>query len=155
MPSADQTVIDALQRSASLHLTAIEHYASLAEHFDRWGYPVLGEQFAKDAEEERDHLRRVLSRLEFFDVATDFTHAAPAWPRHDVLGTFRANLSLEDAAATAEQSGILASRAVGDEGSAIVFASLLAGSEASIREIEATQEVIQMIGLDNYLANQT
>lgn len=154
MPTADQSVIDALQASVALHLTAVEHYATLATHLDRWGYGKLGDKYRSDAEEERGHLKACVARLEFYDVGAVLTHTAPSWPRHDFVGILEANLQLEQTAATVERSNILASRAVGDELSALVFAELLAGSEESIRDIEAVQAVIGQIGLDNFLANQ-
>jgi bacterioferritin len=147
-------VADALQASLRLHLTAVEHYATLSVHLDRWGYAKLGEKYVKDAEEERGHAAMVLSRLEFYDVAPDLTHNAPVWPRHDFSGILTANYTLETAAAEVERANVTASRAVGDESSALVFTELLQGSEESIREIEATRLVITQVGLDNFLANQ-
>lgn len=154
MPSAPQTVIAALQTSASLHLTAIEHYQALAAHFERWGYAKLGAKCREDAEEERGHLAKVLARLEYYDVQPTYAHETPEWPRHDYEGILAANLALETAAAEAERANILASRAVGDELSASVFIDLLIGSEESIKEIEAIQKVLEQIGTDNFLANQ-
>mgnify|MGYP006282419079 CR=1 FL=1 len=154
MPTAEQSVVDALQASVALHLTAVEHYATLAEHLDRWGYSKLGEKYRADADEERGHLKSCVDRLEFYDVAPVLTHPAPSWPRHDYAGILEANLTLERTAATVERSNVVATRAVGDELSALVFADLLSGSEESIQEIEAAQTVIGQIGLDNYLANQ-
>ena len=63
MPQAAETVIAALQASASFHLTAIENYQAQAEHFDRWGYSKLAAKFRADVEEEREHLHKVQSRL--------------------------------------------------------------------------------------------
>lgn len=154
MPQAPEGVIDALQASVGLHLTAIEHYQSLAEHFDRWGYGKLAVAYREDAEEERGHLREVLARLEYYDTQATHEHEPPDWPRHDYEGILAANLALETAAAEVERANVLACRAVGDEISALVFASLLEGSDSSIAKIEATQKVIEQIGVDNYLANQ-
>lgn len=154
MPQAAETVIAALQASASFHMTAIENYQAQAEHFDRWGYTKLATKFRGDVEEERDHLRKVQARLEFFDVQPTCDRVEPEWPRHDLEGVLAANLSLEMGAAEVERANILASRAVGDEISALIFADLLAGSEDAIKQIEATQRVLEQIGLDNYLANQ-
>lgn len=154
MPADDQSVIDALQASVALHLTAVEHYATVAQHLDRWGYAKLGDKYRADAEEEREHFKAVIDRLEFYDVAPVLTHASPSWPRHDFVGILDASLLLEQTAANLERSNVTACRAVGDEISALVFANLLHGSEDSIREIEAAQVVIETIGLDNYLANQ-
>lgn len=154
MPSAPEAVIAALQTSVSLHLTAIEHYQAIAAHFDRWGYAKLGAKYREDAEEERGHLAKVMARLEYYDVQPTYSHETPDWPRHDYEGILAANLTLEMAAAEAERTNILASRAVGDELSASVFIDLLIGSEESIKEIEAIQKVLEQIGTDNFLANQ-
>ena len=154
MPAAPEAVIAALQTSVSLHLTAVEHYQAIAAHFERWGYAKLGAKYREDVEEERGHITKVLARLEFYDVQPTYEHEAPEWPRHDYEGILAANLALETAAAEAERANILASRAVGDELSASVFIDLLAGSEDSIKEIEAIQKVLEQIGTDNYLANQ-
>lgn len=153
MPTPAAPVVDALQTSHRLHLTAVEHYATLGEHLARWGYGKLGERWRGDAEEERGHQRAVEARLEFYDIAPGMAHEAPAWPRHDVPGQLQASLALETSAAEAERAGVLTSRAAGDEGSAVVFAELLEGSEASIREIEADLRVIAAVGLDNWLAD--
>lgn len=156
MPTnAAPAVIAALQDSASLHLTAIEHYTTLAEHLDRAGYHRLGERYRSDADEERGHLRKVLERLEYYQTQPTYEHRAPAFPRYDVPGILVSNLALETAAAEAERAHVVACRAVGDERSALVFASLLEGSEDAIRDIEADRFVISQIGLDNWLANQT
>lgn len=156
MPTnAAPAVIAALQDSASLHLTAIEHYTTLAEHLDRAGYHRLGERYRSDADEERGHLRKVLERLEYYQTQPTYEHRAPAFPRYDVPGILVSNLALETAAAEAERAHVVTCRAAGDERSAIVFADLLEGSEDSIRDIEADRFVISQIGLDNWLANQT
>lgn len=154
MPTPPDGVIDALQSSVRLHLTAIENYQSQSEHFARWGYSKLAEKYRGDVEEERKHLSDVQARLEYYDEQPAYEHAAPSWPRHDYEGILSANLDLESAAAKVERANVLACRAVGDELSAEVFAKLLEGSEASIGEIEAIQKVIEQIGVDNYLANQ-
>lgn len=138
----------------SLHLTAIENYQAQAAHFDRWGYSKLAEAKRADVEEEREHLKLVMQRLEFYDIEPTYDHEAPSWPRHDFEGILAANLELESEAAKVERANVSSCRAVGDEQSALVFASLLEGSEASVAEIEADMKVIEQIGLDNFLANK-
>lgn len=151
----NQEIIDALQGSVRLHLTAIENYTAQSAHFGRWGYAVLADRYRGDADEERAHLSLVHARLEYYDVQPTYDHDEPDWPRHDLEGILSANYALEAAAAEHEKNAVLACRAAGDEQSALVFATLLAGSDASIGEIEADQKVIEQIGLENFLANQT
>lgn len=154
MPVPPDGVVDALQSAVRLHLLAIEQYQAQAAHFSRWGYAKLGEKYAEDAEEEREHLQKVLKRLEFYDVQPTYEHDQPEWPRHDFEGTLASNMTLETTAAEAERAGVLACRSVGDELSALIFADLLAGSEESVAQIEAVQLIVQQMGLDNYLADQ-
>lgn len=154
MPSAPDGVINALQASVRLHLTAIENYQAQAEHFDRWGYSKLGEKYRGDVEEERNHLHLVMKRLEYYDEQPAYDHDEPNWPRHDYEGILASNLELESTAMKVERSNVLVCRAAGDELSAKVFAKLLKGSEDSVAEIEAIQKVLDQIGIDNYLANQ-
>lgn len=154
MPLAPDGVINALQASVRLHLTAIENYQAQAEHFGRWGYARLAEKYRGDVTEERDHLAKVMARLEYYDEQPVYDHDEPSWPRHDYEGILAANLELETAAAKVERANVLVCRSVGDELSALAFADLLEGSEGSIAEIEAIQKVLEQIGVDNYLANQ-
>jgi bacterioferritin len=154
MPQAPEGVIDALQASVRMHMTAMEHYQSQAEHFDRWGYGKLADAGRYEVEEERRHLHEVQARLEYYDVQPAFDHDQPDWPRHDFEGILAANLALEMAAAETERANVAACRAVGDEVTAVIFTQLLEGSEEAVAAIEAKQRVIEQIGLDNYLANQ-
>lgn len=153
MPTAPTEIVDALQASIRLHWTAVENYASQAEHFARWGYGKLAERFRADAEEERGHLVALMARLEFFDAAPSFVHQFPTWPRHDVLGILAYDLDLERKAAEVERANVTAARSFGDEITAGIFAGLLKDSEESIQKIEADQRVIETIGLDNWLPN--
>lgn len=154
MPSAPDDVILALQKCFSLHLTAIEQYETLSAHFSRWGYPKLAEKYAADVTEEREHLAKLAARLEYFDVAPSYAHTPPEWPRHDFEGILESNLGLEWGASDAERNAVQVCRASGDEISAVMVAEILADSESAVKEIEATQRVIEQIGLDNYLSMQ-
>lgn len=154
MPVAVSAVADALQYLVSAHLTAIEQYEGQGAHFERWGYPKLAEARKADVSEEREHLGRLLARLEFFDISPTCEHPSPVWPRHDLVGILAANLALESGAAMAERQAILECRAAGDELSARIIAENLEGSERGVSEIEAARIVIQQVGLGNYLASQ-
>lgn len=154
MPAAIPVSVECLQNAVSLHLTAIEHYATAAEHLSRIGYGKLATRFAEDAEEEHNHLKAAVARLEFFQTAPVLTHSPPAWPRYDVPGILQASLQLEQMAAEAERAHIVEVRGVADEGTAEVFAELLKGSEESILKLEADQLTLSQVGADNWLADQ-
>jgi bacterioferritin len=135
-------------------MTAIEQYQAQAEHFRRWGYKKLAEEAAEEGVGEQYHLKIVTERLEFYDISPGYEHSAPEWPRHDYEGILDANYVLESGAMYAERAIIRVARDAGDEITAKIFADLLAGSEASVSEIEATKKLIEAIGLDNFLADK-
>lgn len=153
--SAGNGVIDALQESVRLHWAAIHHYAILATHFARWGYPKLAAEFEADTKEEHEHLDRLLERLEFYDVAPKFYPTAQEdLPRHDLPAILEANLKLERTAAAVEEAGIKRAREKADEITALAFSENLKGSVDAIQTITAAQRVIGQIGLDNFLADK-
>lgn len=154
MPTPAEGIIDVLQRSLSLHWTAIENYVTQSKHYETWGYKKLAEKYSADAEEERGHAAKLLGRIEYFNVTPGYGHNAPQWPRHDYVGALDANYALETGAADVEREGYQIAIDAGDAITAGIFESLLEGSEGSIIEIEALREVIGTIGLDNFLANQ-
>lgn len=152
MPKSDDPApLDALATALGLHWQAIEFYSAYAAWIAPQ-YPKLAERIAADADEERAHARAVMDRLRFYGMPAVFEHQSRAIPTEGFDLFLADALELETAAADQERAAILACRAVGDEQSALVFSRLLAGSEQSILEIEATRQSIEEIGLDNYLA---
>jgi bacterioferritin (cytochrome b1) len=95
-----------------------------------------------------------MDRLEFYDVAPSLDHGPGEWPRHDFQGAIEVNYGLETQSAEIERGGYTMALAADDPLTAELFRKNLKSSEASIAEIEAIREVIEQIGLDNYLANQ-
>jgi bacterioferritin (cytochrome b1) len=97
----------------------------------------------------------VVERLEFFDAQPTYEFEQPIWPRHDFEGILEVNYTFDQTAANAERSGYTLCMELGDAVTSKLFTKLLKGSEKGLAEIEATRLVIDQIGLDNYLANQT
>lgn len=154
MNPPNPAIIEALQAALRAHWTAIEAYTTQATHFARWGYGRLATAAAEDAAEERTHCNRLLERLETFAVPPAYDHAAPVWPAGDIPGILAANLALETAAAAVERAGIETAREFGDEITAKLLGKNLAGSEESIRTLEAQQFLITQTGLQNWLTTQ-
>jgi|688.fasta_scaffold1528091_1 bacterioferritin len=154
MPAGNSQIVKILQSSLALHWSAIEAYTLQSRHYSTWGYPKLAEKYAGDAEEERQHVHKIADRLEFFDETPTAMHESVEWPRHDFAAALDVNYDLEQSAANIERGGYSMAVELGDAVTAELFKDLLSDSEASLIEIEAIREVIDQIGLDNYLANQ-
>jgi bacterioferritin (cytochrome b1) len=151
MPAGNPAVIDAIRSSLRLHWEAIEFYSAYAAWI-RPQYPKLGTKYATESAEERGHAEALLDRLRFYGEPGVFDHADPTVPTEGFESFLAAALLLETMAAGVEGGNVTICRNAGDERSAMVFAELLAGSEASILEIEAAQATIEEIGLENYVA---
>ena len=74
---------------------------------------------------------------------------------HDFEGILVSNYEGDEAAAAVERSGFMTCNSVGDAITSKIFTKLLRGSEDSMAAIEGIQKVIEQIGAENYLANQT
>ena len=155
MPEGPKQIVAILQSSLALHWAAIEAYTLQSRHYAAYGYPKLAEKYAGDAEEERGHAHKLIDRLEFYNVTPEAQHDSVEWPRHDYVGAIEANYQLESSATSIERGGFSMAIELGDAVAADLFKELLADSEASLIQIEAIRLMIEEIGLDNYLANQT
>lgn len=153
-PTLNPEVVTALQASVAAHWTAVEFYTTVAAHLRRWGYIKLAAKAEGESDGERDHLALLLDRLEYGDVAPTLTHRALAWPRHDVAGMLGAALALETEAARVENAGAVTARQRGDEPSARIFGELAKASEESAAELTAALDLINVLGLANYLQAQ-
>lgn len=154
MPDGNSQVIESLQASLRLHWSAIEAYSLMAAHYAAWGFPKLAERYASDAEEERSHAKKLMARLEFFDVDPAVDHESVLWPRHDFVGALGVAYEMEVQSASLERSGYTIALAADDPVTADLFRENLVDSEDSINQIEAIRDVIDQIGADNFLANQ-
>lgn len=154
MPTpTDDSVIEALNASVSIHLEASYHYTLAAVQFGI-EYPKLGEILSAYAADEQKHLRAVCDRLNFYGIRATSEHQPPAdWTMLDYESFLAASLGLAQRARDVELDGVDSCRAAGDETSALLFAGLLAGSEEFIRGVEATRTRIDQAGLDNVLAS--
>lgn len=147
-------VIGLLQKSLTIHWQQTEMLTAIGEHLERWGYKKLADIIKADAEEEHNHARVVLKRLEFYDKTVSYTASQVVWPRHDMVGIINIILASVKEAAIAEKQLITSARNVGDELTANITIPLLEGSEKGIIEMEAYLKLIDQMGLDNFLSLQ-
>lgn len=147
-------IIAKLRESALLHIQAIEVYSEQAVHLREWGYAKLAAKCEEDAKEEREHLDRIVARLEFLDEPVGQSAVTLAWPRHSITGLITSNLTLERSSAESEREGITVSVEGKDEGTAEVFRENLKGSEQGVQFWKAQAKILNTIGEANYLAAQ-
>lgn len=149
-----QTVINLMKDSVVVHWKQTHALTEQSKHLKRWGYVKLANILAEDAEQEHDHARILFERLEFYDNTGSVAVESVEWPRHDIKGIIQSNLDSDREASKVEKAGIIAARKIGDELTAQIFATLLAGSEAGITENTSSLKIISEMGIDNFLTLQ-
>ena len=61
--SDNQTILGYLGRALSFELSAVQQYLSLAALMDVRGMKASGDKFRKEANEEMDHVERIIARM--------------------------------------------------------------------------------------------
>jgi len=149
---AQDSVIELLKEALVIHWEQTQMLTAIGEHLDRWGYKKIADIIKKDAEEEHDHARIVLNRLEFFDTTVVYNAPQVVWPRHDMLGILNAILASVVKAAVNERALITSARNAGDELTANITIPLLQGSEKGIIEMQAYLKQAEQMSLQNFLS---
>ena len=148
-------VIEFLKKSLNIHWQQTTVLTAQSVHFERWGYKKLADMLKQDSEEEHEHAKVNIKRLEFFDQDYQpITISPPIWRRHDIVAMIQYNLNSVREAAATERATITAARSVGDEITANMMIPLLQGSENGIELYESYLKMIDEMGLDNFLTLQ-
>ena len=152
---SSNTVVELLKKSLNIHWQQTTSLTAQAIHLERWGYKKLAAAIKADAQEEHEHAAANIKRLEFFDIDYQpLSISPPSWTRHNMVDMLRYNLNSVREAAATERATISAARAAGDELTANMMTPLLQGSELGIELYEGYLQLIEQMGLDNFLSIQ-
>ena len=146
-------VIEALNKALSIELTSINQYFVQARVCRRLGYNKLGEKHYSESIEEMRHAEKIIDRIVFLEGAP-VVHTDTIYIGADVKEQFDRDLKLEMRGVQTYNDGIEVSLKVKDAGTREELEHILALSEAHVQWLEAQLNLIQMVGLDNYLADQ-
>lgn len=153
MKGNDQ-VIEALNAGLTIELTAINQYFISSKMCANWGLHKLAAHFYKESIEEMKHAEEVIDRILYLD-------GVPEIARYDVIKVGNTpkeqidfSLSLETKGVATYNEGIQLCVEVKDAGSRDLMERMVVESEESIDWAEAQLDLIKMIGIENYLAQQ-
>ncbi|QDT37049.1 bacterioferritin [Stratiformator vulcanicus] len=150
-----EKVIDALNGGLTIELTAINLYFIHAKMCNDWGLFELGKHFYEESMEEMVHAEKVIDRILFLEgvpeIARYHTIKVGKTPEEQIAN----GLELEMVGQRAYNEGIKVAVEEGDNGTRDLMSRLLIETEESVDWAEAQQELIKMIGLQNYLQQRT
>jgi len=149
-----QSVIDALNDGLTIELTAINQYFVQSKMCTNWGLHKLGEKHYHEALGEMKHAETLIERIIFLE-------GVPEIARYDVIrvGTtvkeqFENDLKLETAGVVAYNKAIDLAISESDAGSRELMEKLLVESEEHVDWLESQLELIEKVGIENYLITQ-
>ena len=151
----DDQVIQLLNEALKNELTAINQYWLHYRMLDNWGVKRLAEYERHESIDEMKHADRLAERILFLDGLPNFQMLGRLRIGESVEEVLRADLELEREALDQLQGAIAHCETVRDYVSRELFESILASEEEHVDFLETQFEMIERMGLQNYIQLQS
>lgn len=150
----DKRVIDHLNQILGNELVAINQYFLHARILQNWGYEQLNVKEYNESIDEMRHADQLAKRILFLDGLPNFQELGKVNIGEGVKEIFQCDLKLEsDKAVPDLRHAIEYCESVHDFGSRDLLVQILNSEEEHVDWLETQLEIIDNIGLDNYLQN--
>ena len=155
MTRGDDTVIDYLNRALTNELTAVNQYWLHYRLFDHWGITRLAAYERKESIEEMEHADRITERILFLGGHPNFQRLGQLRIGESVEEVLASDLALEADAIPLLREAIAHCETVRDYVTRDLLLRILENEEEHVDFIEKQQELIERMGLANYVQLQT
>jgi bacterioferritin len=150
----DAAVLELLQDVLSAELTGVNQYFIHAMMCKNWGYKRLAEHSRHESIEEMQHAQQVIERMLYLDGAPNLQRYMKIEVGQSVPEQHQCDLQLERDAVARLNRGVALCREKGDNGTRVLLEKILVAEEEHVDWLEAQLQLIEEMGLPNYLANQ-
>ena len=150
----NERVLATLNDLLADELTAINQYMVHAEMCDNWGYGKLEEVIEARSITEMKHAEKLIARILFLEGRPIVSNLNPMHIGAEVAAQLKNDWQAERDAIKAYNEGAGLAAEVGDYGTHDLLEAILAEEEEHIDWIEAQQDQIAQMGIENYLARQ-
>ena len=151
----DEKVIEFLNLQLTGELTAINQYFLHAKMQENWGYTILAKYTKHESIDEMKHADRLAERILFLEGLPNFQMLGRLRIGETVEEVLRADLELEREAAEQLRGAIAHCETVRDYVSRELFEAILTSEEEHIDFLETQFEMIERMGLQNYIQLQS
>jgi bacterioferritin len=151
----DDKVLDYLNKALTNELTAINQYWLHYRMLANWGVTKLAEFERHESIDEMKHADTLAERILFLDGLPNFQALGKLKIGETVEEILKADLALEMDAIPLLRDAVQHSESVRDYVSREVFARILENEEKHVDFLETQFELIQRMGLQNYIQSQS
>ena len=148
-------VIAALNKVLYNELIAINQYVLHSRMLKNWGISKLADYEFKESIDEMKHADALIDRILFLDGLPNLQDLGKILIGEDVQEMLDCDLKLEHKALPAVKAGIALCEESGDFVSRQLFESILASEEEHIDWLEAQFDLIERMGIENYVQLQS
>jgi bacterioferritin len=145
-------VIDALNRALTIELTAINQYFIQAKMCKNWGIMRLAAKHYEESMGEMRHADHIIERILFLEGVPEIARYDVIRVGDNVKEQFENDLQLETSGVKAYNELVDLCIRVKDNGTHKLALEILADSEEHVDWLETQLGLINMIGLERYLA---
>jgi len=151
----DARVIELLNEALKNELTAVNQYWLHYRLLDNWGVHKLAEFERHESIDEMKHADRLSERILFLDGLPNFQMLGRLRIGQNVEEVLRADLDLELEALDQLKGAIAHCESVRDYVSRDLFSEILENEEDHVDTLEQQFEMIERMGLQNYIQLQS
>jgi bacterioferritin len=150
----DPQVIDALNRALTVELTAIKQYFCQAKMCQNWGFLKLYHKHYHESMGEMKHAEKLIERILFLEGVPEIARYDVIRVGADVREQFENDLKLELGGVQLYNSVVELCSQLKDNGTRELIEPILTESEEHVDWLETQLNLIDTVGLQNYLSEQ-
>lgn len=150
----DLKVIEFLNKALTNELTAVNQYFLHARMYKNWGFSKLNEKEYHESIDEMKHADQLIERILFLEGLPNLQNLGKLMIGENPEEMLRCDLKLELEAIPLLKEAIAYCESIKDYVSSEVFEHILDNEEEHVDWLETQFELIEKVGIQNYLQSQ-